>query len=134
MSDPDPAALVPAVFVDDEFAAQTKAEVLRSEGIDAFVFAAERAWTGGLGFPGYDQNIPVLVKREDVERARRILEQRIADSVDLDWDEVDVGRREDDLPLRRPGRKPVPARVAFAVAIVLILLAFLLALVGRVLG
>lgn len=120
MSDPDPAALVPAVFVDNEFAAQTKAEVLRSEGIDAFVFAAERIWTGGLGFPGYDQNVPVLVKREDVERARRILEQRIADSVDLDWDEVDVGEREDNIPLHRVGRMPLIAMLGLALGLAIV--------------
>ena len=127
MTDVDPAKLVPAVLADGEFAAETKAEVLRAEGIDAFVFAAERSWTGGLGLPGINQQVPVLVKREDVERARKILEQRIEDSVDLDWDEVDVGEREDKLPLHEVGRMPLPARVGLAVAAAIIVLSAIVA-------
>ncbi len=56
------------------------------------------------------------------------MHQAVADSVDLDWDEVNVGEREDDLPLRPVGQMPLLAKVAFAVAAVLILLTLLLSL------
>ena len=123
MKEVDPASLVPAVVVDDEFAAETKAEVLRSEGIEAFVFAGERSWTGNMGIPGYAQQVPVLVKREDVDRAREILERRIADSVDLDWDEVDVGEREDSIPLHAVGHVPWPAKLGLMLGLAILALA-----------
>ena len=125
MTDIDPAKLVPAVIAEGEFAAQTKATLLRAEGIDAFVFSAERGWTGGMGL--VNQQVPVLVRREDVERAREILDQRIEDSVDLDWDEVDVGEREDKLPLHEVGRMPWPARVGLTVATAIIVLSAIVA-------
>ncbi len=67
----------------------------------------------------------VLVKRQDADQARQILEQRIDDSVDLDWDEVDVGEREDTLPLRPVNGMPLPAKIA-AVLVALMLLAGLI--------
>ena len=86
--------LVQAVVAPSEFAAQTKAAVLQDEGIEAFVFSAERSWTGGLGISPSGAGVPVWVRRSMLERAQSALQQRIADSVDLDWDEVDVGEPE----------------------------------------
>ena len=86
--------LVQVAVAETEFAAQTKAAVLHDEGIDAFVFSAERAWTGGLAIASTSPGVPVWVKESDLERAKSTLNQRIADSVDLDWDEVDVGEPE----------------------------------------
>ena len=56
-----------------------------------------------------------------------MLEQRIDDSVDLDWDEVDVGEREDSLPLSPAGSKELLTRIALTI-IVLSILAGLLGL------
>jgi hypothetical protein len=86
--------LVQAAVAPSEFAAQTKAAVLQDEGIEAFVFSAERSWTGGLGISPSGAGVPVWVRKSTLERAQQTLQQRIADSVDLDWDEVDVGEPE----------------------------------------
>lgn len=86
--------LVRAATAESEFAAQTKAAVLQDEDIDAFVFPAERSWTGGIGIAPSGGGVPVWVKRSDLERAQDALKQRVADSVDLDWDDVDVGEPE----------------------------------------
>ncbi len=105
-----------------EFEAQTKAEVLRSEGIEAAVTRNAPTWTGQLPISPTAVGSSVLVHRDDLDRARAILEKKIADSVDLDWDEIDVGQREDDLPLRPVNTTPPLARIALVVAWVLLVL------------
>jgi hypothetical protein len=100
--------LVEAAVAETEFAAQTKAAVLRDAGIDAIVFAAERSWTGGVGISPARRGVPVWVRTSDLERAQAALKQVIADSVDIDWDEVDLGEPEGDAsgPIgKSPGLK-----------------------------
>ena len=67
-----------------------------------------------------------MVKPEDLERAKEILDNCVADSVDLDWDEVDVGEREDYLPVGPVGRVPRLAKIALTI--------FLLSLLAWLLG
>ncbi len=119
MKSQDPAVVV---TVPTEFEAQTKAEVLRSEGIEAAVTRNAPTWTGHLPINPSTYGSSVLVHRDDLDRARAILEKKIADSVDLDWDEIDVGEREDDLPLRPVGATPPLARIALVVVWVLLVL------------
>ena len=110
-----------------EFEARTKAALLQAEGIDATV--ASNAGTWGVVISPAGIGASVLVRREDMERARRLIQDTIEDSVDLDWDQVDVGQREDDLPLRPPGRMPLTAMIGMAaVAAILIVDALLLVL------
>ena len=66
--------------------------------------------------------MPVQVRRADLERARAALEKNTSDSVDLDWDEVDVGEREDHLPLTPVNRMPLLARIGFALAVAVVVL------------
>ncbi len=89
--------LVQAALAESEFAAQTKAAVLQDEGIEAFVFPAERSWTGGLAIAPSGGGVPVWVRKSDLERAKGALTRVIADSVDLNWDEVDVGEPEHEV-------------------------------------
>ena len=74
----------------------------------------------------------VQVRQADLERAKAALKQNVADSVDLDWSEVDLGKPEDDVPIAHPHQRPglrraMPwiVRLGFfvAVAIVIIMLA-----------
>ncbi len=111
-----------------EFEAQTKAAVLRSEGIDCTVTRNAPWWTGHVSISPTAWGVTVWVCRRDLKSAQGVLQQAIADSVDLDWDQVDVGEREDDLPLRPVNQMPWLAKVAFAVAAMLILLTLLLSL------
>ena len=124
-----PDDLTPVTTVETEFEAETKAAVLRSNGIDATVIVNNPSWTGQLSISPSARGASVLVRREDLTQARQLLEQAIEDSVDLDWDEVDVGEREDDLPLRPVNRMPILAMVGFAVAAGILIVSGLLVVV-----
>jgi len=47
----------------------------------------------------------------------------LGESHDIDWDTIDVGERADKLPLRTPGRMPLPARIAFVITVLFVLTA-----------
>ncbi len=109
----------------NEFEAGTLAAVLREQGIETHVFGAVHS---SLAFNAKFTRVPVQVRRRDLERARLALEQNIADSVDIDWDEVDVGERVDRVPLKRvPGSMPLLPRLGFLAAVLLVIV-FVLAL------
>ena len=118
----DPAVVV---RVPTEFEAQTIATILRDGGIESSVFTDAPSWTGQVPISPTARGSAVIVRRTDLQRALAILRESEQASVDLDWDEVDVGEREDDLPLQTVGRMPVPARVAAAIAAVLLLISAL---------
>jgi hypothetical protein len=105
---------------DSEFEAETKAEVLRARGLKAMVTRNAPSWTGHLSINPRARAAAVLVHRDDLERATAMLKQVIADSVDIDWDEIDVGERADDLPLHKVNRMPILAMASFAVAVAII--------------
>jgi hypothetical protein len=113
--------LAVVVTTESEFEAQTKAEAIRARGIEAAVTCNAPSWTGQMPISPTARGASVLVHREDLERARSLLNQVISDSVDIDWDEVDVGQREDDLPLHKVNSMPPLAKVSFAVAAALFL-------------
>ncbi len=125
MTTQNPENLVTVTSTPTEFEAHTIVAVLREEGIEAFAFGT---FGGSLPLGGVFTSVPVQVRQSDLQRARLALRQNVADSVDLDWDEVDVGERKDELPLRPVGQMPLLAKVAFTVAAMLILLTLLLAL------
>ena len=116
MTEVDFDELAAAATAEDEFEAQTKAALLKSEGIEAFVFPAARMWTGGVGLAAAANGVPVWVRRGDVEQARAVLRRQMADAVDVIWEEVDLGEREDTLPLQAPGHVPWLAKVGLALA------------------
>lgn len=85
----DPDMLVVLTTARTEFEGQTLAEALRARGVPAEVFATAASslqWEAGFTDP-----IKVMVRRADVERASQIRASIKADSVDIDWDEVDTG-------------------------------------------
>jgi hypothetical protein len=112
--------LAVVVTAASEFEAEAKAEVIRARGIEATVTRNAPSWTGHASISPTAFGASVLVHREDLERARALLEQVISDSVDIDWDEIDVGQREDDLPLHKVSRVPPLAKVSFAVALAIV--------------
>ena len=116
MAEGAPDDLVTVVSTATPFEAHTLASVLQDAGVDAVVMGA----TPWAGVP-LDQSsrATVQVRREVAERARLVLEANVSDSIDIDWDEIDVGEREDTLPLTPVGRKQMPARVALRVVMVM---------------
>jgi hypothetical protein len=116
---PEPWATVAACRT--PFEAHAIAALLRDEGFEAEVLdAAHLSLGGALG--GRLRDVPVLVPPADLEAAREILAVRSEESRDIDWDSIDVGHREDDLPLRRPGRMPVLAVIGLIVAALIIVM------------
>ena len=127
MTDNAPDDLMTLLKVHTPFEAHALVAVLNDAGIESFVFDSADAGFGTSLAPGKG-DVPIQVRRGDAERARRVLRDNVSDSVDIDWNEIDLGRREDSLPLRLPGRMPPAARIAFA-AVLLVLLLGLLAFV-----
>lgn len=113
--------LVTVQQVRNEFEASILVASLKDEGIEAFSFGM---FSNILPVASRFTGVPVQVRKGDLERARRVLEEKAETPADVDWDSIDVGEREDRLPLREPGRMPWPARVAMVVAILAALTLF----------
>lgn len=112
----DPNDLVTLVTKPTEFEAHALVAVLRDAGITAFAFGNVHAaypLTSNMPLAG----VPVQVRRVDLDEANAVVAQNRSDSVDLDWNEVDVGERMDDLPLTTSGAMPLIARVGFGLAL-----------------
>src|SRR5262245_27344231 len=125
MIEEDPDSLETLTVVPTEFEAGALVAVLSEAGIQAVAFGLAQA---GLGAPFTSgRGVPVQVRRIDIERARLILEQNVADSVDIDWDSADLGEREDSLPLKSPRRMPMPARIALVAAIIVVIVNLIVA-------
>jgi hypothetical protein len=121
----------PAVVirVPTDFEAHTIAAILHESGIDATVVPGAPSWTGQIALDPAAQGSAVIVRNADLRRARTVLDESDRDSVDLDWDEVDVGDREDNLPLTPIGRMPIPAKIAAALAAAILIVTALLGVV-----
>ncbi len=96
----DPDQLVLLTSVRTEFEGQAMAAALRDRGVPVQVFAAAAqgvSWEGGYG-----NAVRVMVRRADADRAVALLREVRRDSVDLDWDRVDVGEMEQGAPPASP--------------------------------
>lgn len=91
---PDPDKLVDVAQTRSEIEASTIVEALRARGI------AANSYGGALA--GFRADLPsfvrVVVRAADLQRARLALASIKADSIDLNWDEIDVGQPEDPAP------------------------------------
>jgi hypothetical protein len=101
----DPDILVLLTTTRTEFEASTMAESLRHEGIPTEVFATVAStmqWEAAMTNP-----IRVMVRRRDLQAAGDLLRAIRAESVDIDWDEVNVGEAEEasEPPLGPPARR-----------------------------
>ena len=117
--------LVTLVFPQTEFEANVLAIVLRDHGIEAFVFATPSIGVG-VNLAGGQHGVPLQVKREDVEMAKKVLLENKRHSIDIDWGELERFG-EDDLQYDSPPM-PITARVAFFF-VVLALLSFVLLII-----
>lgn len=124
-----PEDLAEVVHTDTEFEAHAKAAVLHEAGIEAEVITDGPSWAGMIKLSRMEAGAGVWVRRDDLEAAREALEQSIADSVDLDWDEVDVGESEEALERRTSAGMPAPAKLAWFVALLMLLCGLLLGIV-----
>lgn len=91
------------------------ASALRDAGIEAFVFDTARTtlqWEAPAVIAPYQ----VHVRRADAERAAELLSQNAADSVDIDWSEIDVGEPEDATAARISSQIDAPWQGNFRVS------------------
>jgi hypothetical protein len=109
--------LVTVVTCATEFEAATKVAVLQDAGIESFAFGAAHA---ALPLQARFLQVPVQVRAADLERAQAILDDNRRDAPSIDWDRVDVGERDDALPLRASGHMPWPAKIGFALAMLVL--------------
>jgi len=122
----DPDILVPLTTARNEFEAETIAESLRNQGVPSEVFGMA-ARVGQWEF-GINNDVKVMVRRADLQRAGDLLRATKADSVDLDWNEVDVGAPVEgsdtkaDLPVQLTARAADRRRLLTAWLVVLGLL------------
>ncbi len=112
-----------------EFEAHAKAAVLHEEGIDAKVICDSPTWTGQISLGHNEYNASVWVRREDLEAAEQLLKQTIADSVDIDWDDVNVGQPEEESSGEYSQSMPATAKFAFIVTLIVVLLGLALSVV-----
>jgi hypothetical protein len=108
-----PSDLATLTTCPSEFEAHSLVAVLRNEGIEAFAFGTARS---ALPMTSRWLEVPVQVRAEDLERARAALARNRQDSIDIDWEEIDVGERDDALPLTPTNHVPSMVRFAGAVA------------------
>lgn len=95
----DPNKLVEVRRVTNEFEAGIIVALLQDAGIQSRAVDFDGASRGIFGAASFYPR-SVLVRRQDAERADELLTKRREESVDLDWDEVDVGDPADGLARR----------------------------------
>ena len=97
-------------------------EAFEDAGIEARAFGTVQ---GGLGFPlgnnSQGWGTPVQVRSSDLDQARLVLEQARQDSIDIDWDTVDLGTFEGTAGAPSHGM-PLAARIAFVATVLAVVL------------
>lgn len=104
-----PQDLVPVTDAAGPAEAHIIASMLRESGVEAFVFDTANQ-TLQWDAPRIINPYLVHVQREDLDRARQLIKSNREESVDLDWDEVDVGSTGDETIAEvnsRPEREKV---------------------------
>ena len=111
-----------------EFEANVLAIVLRDHDIEAYVFAVPIV---GIGVPlsGGTIGVPLQVPKHDLEHAKKVLIENKQHSIDIDWDELELGGS--DAPYI-PGRmNPVAKFIVYVIiaSIIALLIATVLNLI-----
>ena len=131
----DPDRLVIVATEPTEFAANIKVAVLADAGIEAQVFGSLGTTLGATGHNGPRMmNVDVQVRAIDADASRQVLASNVADSVDIDWDEVDVGNRVDSVPLGKGDHMPIAAVVATGLVAALLLTGIVMAVIVALSG
>ena len=98
--------------VPSEFEANLLAIVLRDNDIEAFVFGSSASGIG-VPFSGGTIGIPLQVRQDDVDKAAQVLAANKRNSIDIDWDELELAGS--DVEVYKPTTMRFPAKLAFTV-------------------
>ncbi|MBC8202803.1 MAG: DUF2007 domain-containing protein [Planctomycetes bacterium] len=110
--------LVTLMTVPSEFEANLLAIVLKDNGIEAFVFASSASGIG-VSFSGGTIGIPLQVRADDVAKATQVLAANKRDSIDIDWDELELAGS--NIEVHEPAMMSIPARAAFFITAIVLL-------------
>jgi hypothetical protein len=121
-------AIVTLARVATPFEAHALVAILDDEEIESWV--AEREISGPSIPAPARESVTINVRSSDLVRARAAIEGRKSDSIDIDWDSIDVGERDDQLPLTTVGRVPPLAQIALAALVALLAIVLVTALVA----
>ncbi len=117
--------LVTLITVPSEFEANLLAIVLRDNGIEAFVFASSASGIG-VPFSGGTIGIPLQVRADDITKATQVLAANKRDSIDIDWDELEL--EGSNIDVHESAMMSVPAKVAFFITAIVLLVGMAIAL------
>jgi hypothetical protein len=121
--------LAVAAIASSDVEAAAMVSALADGGVEAKAAPAAPSWTGRVSISTTSQGVPVLVRQADLQRARTLLADNASDSADIDWDQVDVGERVDNVPLRPVGRMPLMAKLAWVIAMIVLLVSAILTVI-----
>ncbi len=110
--------LVTLMTVPSEFEANLLAIVLKDNGIEAFVFASSASGIG-VPFSGGTIGIPLQVREDDIDKATQILAANKQDSIDIDWDELELAGS--GVEVHKPTMMSIPAKTAFFITAIVLL-------------
>ena len=124
--------LVTLTTAPTEFEANLLAIVLKDHGIEAFVFAAPGSALG-VQLSGGTVGVPLQVREDDIVEAKQILASNKRDSIDIDWDElVLAGKDFSETEVHKPAMMSLPAKFAFAVTAIVLLLGIVIGLISSI--
>ncbi|MDP6692918.1 MAG: DUF2007 domain-containing protein, partial [Phycisphaerales bacterium] len=105
--------LVTLTTAPSEFEANLLAIVLRDHNIEAFVFASSSSGLG-VSLSSGTIGVPLQVRADDIAEAKRILASNKRDSIDIDWDELELaGQDFSETVVHKPVTMRLPAKIAF---------------------
>jgi hypothetical protein len=110
--------------VPSEFEANLLAIVLRDHDIEAFVFGTS---TLGIGISlSSTLGVQLQVRAEDLVRAKQVLAANKRDSIDIDWDELQLAGSDNEV--HTPAMMRIPAKIAFTVTAIVLLVGIAISL------
>lgn len=95
MKQPPRDELVELATVHNEIEAGVIRAVLEAAGVESWQWAAPGIALGAFGASMGNPTV-VVVRKSDLAAAREVMDRNRQDSVDIDWDEIDVGKPEDE--------------------------------------
>jgi hypothetical protein len=124
--------LVTLTTAPSEFEANLLAIVLRDNGIDAFVFAASSSGMG-VSLSGGTIGVPLQVRSNDVIEAKQILSSNKRNSIDIDWDELELsGNDFPETDVHKTAMMSLPAKIAFTVTALVLLSGIVIGLLSTI--
>ena len=124
--------LVTLTTAPTEFEANLLAIVLKDHGIEAFVFASPGSALG-VQLSGGTVGVPLQVREDDLVEAKQILASNKRDSIDIDWDELELaGKDFSETGVHKPAMMSLPAKLAFAVTAIVLLLGIVIGLISSI--